>query len=104
MENDEQRRLDRFERLRPPAFSSAESEDAQDFLNKFQRMLQTAAQSTPCAPSIQGSSVPGSFGTYSGSQSPPQSLPSFSERGCFECGDLGHIKRYCPHLTRGPAQ
>ncbi|XP_070035293.1 uncharacterized protein [Nicotiana tomentosiformis] len=62
------------------------------------------AQSTPCAPSVQGSSVPGYSGSYSGSRDPPQNLPAFSERGCFECGNLGHIKRYCPRLTRGPVQ
>ncbi|XP_070036135.1 uncharacterized protein [Nicotiana tomentosiformis] len=39
MADDEQRRLERFERLRPPPFSGAESEDAQDFLDKCQRML-----------------------------------------------------------------
>ena len=34
MADDEQRRLERFERLRPPSFSGAESEDAQGFLDK----------------------------------------------------------------------
>ncbi|XP_070036956.1 uncharacterized protein [Nicotiana tomentosiformis] len=27
-----------------------------------------------------------------------------SERGCFECGELGHMKRYCPRLSGGPVQ
>ncbi|XP_070050661.1 uncharacterized protein [Nicotiana tomentosiformis] len=62
------------------------------------------AQSTPYSPSVQGSSVPGSSGSYSGSRGPPQNLPAFSERGCFECGDLGQIKRHCPRLMRGPVQ
>ncbi|XP_070036130.1 uncharacterized protein [Nicotiana tomentosiformis] len=39
MADDEQRRLERFERFRPPPFSGAESEDAQGFLDKCQRML-----------------------------------------------------------------
>ena len=41
MTDDEQRRLERFERIRPPPFSGAESEDAQGFLDKCQRMLRT---------------------------------------------------------------
>ncbi|XP_070046136.1 uncharacterized protein [Nicotiana tomentosiformis] len=62
------------------------------------------AQSTSGAPSVHGSSLPSSSGTYSTSRGPPKNLPAFSERGCFECGYLGHIKRYCPHLMRGPIQ
>ncbi|XP_070032080.1 uncharacterized protein [Nicotiana tomentosiformis] len=41
MANDEQRRLERFGRLRPPSFSDAESEDAQGFLDNCQWMLRT---------------------------------------------------------------
>ncbi|XP_070036823.1 uncharacterized protein [Nicotiana tomentosiformis] len=41
MADDEQRRLERFGRLRPPSFSGAESEDAQVFLDNCQRMLRT---------------------------------------------------------------
>ncbi|XP_070047405.1 uncharacterized protein [Nicotiana tomentosiformis] len=41
MADDELRRLERFGRLLPPSFSSAESEDAQGFLHKCQRMLRT---------------------------------------------------------------
>ncbi|XP_070047504.1 uncharacterized protein [Nicotiana tomentosiformis] len=33
--------------------------------------------------------------------SPP---PPFTGKGCFKCGDIGHIKRYCPRLTGGPVQ
>ncbi|XP_070039225.1 uncharacterized protein [Nicotiana tomentosiformis] len=62
------------------------------------------AQSSSRAPSVQGSSVPGSSGSYFGSRGPPQFLPTFSEKGCFECGDLGHIKRYCPRFLGGSAQ
>ncbi|XP_070046130.1 uncharacterized protein [Nicotiana tomentosiformis] len=62
------------------------------------------AQSPSHAPSVQGSSVPGSFGSYSSSRGPPHNLPTFSERGCLECGDLGHIKRYCPSLMGSSAQ
>ncbi|XP_070050683.1 uncharacterized protein [Nicotiana tomentosiformis] len=39
MADDEQRRLERFERLRPPSFSGAELEDAQGFLYKCELML-----------------------------------------------------------------
>ncbi|XP_070034873.1 uncharacterized protein [Nicotiana tomentosiformis] len=62
------------------------------------------AQSLSRVPSVQVSSVPGAFGGYSGFRGPPQYLSTFSEKGCFECGYLGHIKRYCPHLTGGLAQ
>ncbi|XP_070050193.1 uncharacterized protein [Nicotiana tomentosiformis] len=41
MADDEQRILERFERLRPSPFSGTESEDAQGFLDKCQRMLWT---------------------------------------------------------------
>ncbi|XP_070032575.1 uncharacterized protein [Nicotiana tomentosiformis] len=41
MTDDEQMRLERFWRLRPPSFSNAESEDAQGFLDKCQQMLRT---------------------------------------------------------------
>ncbi|XP_070032544.1 uncharacterized protein [Nicotiana tomentosiformis] len=40
-------------------------------------------QSSYRAPSVQGSSAPGSSGSYFGSRGPPQYLPPFSERGCF---------------------
>ncbi|XP_070036443.1 uncharacterized protein [Nicotiana tomentosiformis] len=33
-----------------------------------------------------------------------RSPPPFAGRGYFKCGDMGHIKRYCTRLTRGPAQ
>ncbi|XP_070040622.1 uncharacterized protein [Nicotiana tomentosiformis] len=49
-----------------------------------------------CGP---GLSVPGSSGSYSSSRCPPQNFLTFSERGCFDCGDLGDIKRYYPRLT-----
>ncbi|XP_070034517.1 uncharacterized protein [Nicotiana tomentosiformis] len=41
------------------------------------------AQSSSCAPSVQGSSAPGASNWYSGSRGPPQYLPPFSERGQF---------------------
>ncbi|XP_070050408.1 uncharacterized protein [Nicotiana tomentosiformis] len=41
MTDDEQSRLERFVRLRPPSFSGAESEDAQGFLDKCQWILHT---------------------------------------------------------------
>ncbi|XP_070050823.1 uncharacterized protein [Nicotiana tomentosiformis] len=41
MADDEQRRLERFERLRPPPFSGTDSEDVQGFLDRCQRMHRT---------------------------------------------------------------
>ncbi|XP_070039638.1 uncharacterized protein [Nicotiana tomentosiformis] len=41
--DDEQRRLERFGRLRPPSFSGAESENAHGFLDKCQQMLRTTS-------------------------------------------------------------
>ncbi|XP_070036579.1 uncharacterized protein [Nicotiana tomentosiformis] len=32
----------------------------------------------------------GSSGSYSGSRGPPQNLPPFFKRDCYECGELGH--------------
>ncbi|XP_070032521.1 uncharacterized protein [Nicotiana tomentosiformis] len=51
------------------------------------------AQSSSRAPSVQGSSVPGSSGSYSGSRGPPQNLPPFFERDCYECAELGHVRK-----------
>ncbi|XP_070056769.1 uncharacterized protein [Nicotiana tomentosiformis] len=62
------------------------------------------AQSSSHAPSAQGSSVPGPSSSYSGARGSLQSPPLFAERGCFECGDLGHIKRHCPRLSGGSSQ
>ncbi|XP_070039196.1 uncharacterized protein [Nicotiana tomentosiformis] len=62
------------------------------------------SQSSSRAPSVQGSSVPGSSGSYSGSRGPPQNLPPFFERDCYECGELGHVRKYCPRFSRGPVQ
>ncbi|XP_070039369.1 uncharacterized protein [Nicotiana tomentosiformis] len=56
------------------------------------------------APSVQGSSAPDSSSGYPGARGALQSPPPFTGRGCFECGDMGHIKRYCPFLTGGPAR
>ncbi|XP_070034533.1 uncharacterized protein [Nicotiana tomentosiformis] len=42
MPGDDQHRLERFGRLHPPPFSGTEREDAQDFLDKCQRILHTA--------------------------------------------------------------
>ncbi|XP_070053988.1 uncharacterized protein [Nicotiana tomentosiformis] len=55
------------------------------------------AQSSSHAPSAQGSSVSGPSSGYCSARGSLQSL--VTGRGCFECGDLGHIKRYCPRLT-----
>ncbi|XP_070054843.1 uncharacterized protein [Nicotiana tomentosiformis] len=49
--------------------------------------------STYCPPTIQGSSS-----GYSGQQGQASGQQSTISRGCFECGDLGHVKRFCPRL------
>ncbi|XP_070057314.1 uncharacterized protein [Nicotiana tomentosiformis] len=41
MSDEEQKRLEWFGRLRPPSFRSAESKDAQDILDRCQRILHT---------------------------------------------------------------
>ncbi|XP_070046175.1 uncharacterized protein [Nicotiana tomentosiformis] len=51
------------------------------------------AQSMPRAPSVQESSVLGSFGRYSCSRGPPQNSPPFFERDCYECGALGYVRK-----------
>ncbi|XP_070050253.1 uncharacterized protein [Nicotiana tomentosiformis] len=61
-------------------------------------------QSSSHAPSVQGLPVPGSSSSYSGSRGPTQYLPPLFVKGCFDCGDLGHMKRNCPRLLGGPAQ
>ncbi|XP_019241921.1 PREDICTED: uncharacterized protein LOC109221957, partial [Nicotiana attenuata] len=48
-------------------------------------------------PSIQGSS-----GGYPGQQAQTSRYQASVPRGCYECGDPGHIKRTCPRL-RGKA-
>ncbi|XP_070049901.1 uncharacterized protein [Nicotiana tomentosiformis] len=48
-------------------------------------------------PAIQGSS-----GGYSGHQGQTLEKQSTAPRGCYECGDPGHMKRFCPRL-RGKA-
>ncbi|XP_070055558.1 uncharacterized protein [Nicotiana tomentosiformis] len=62
------------------------------------------AQSSFHAPSIQGSSVSGTYSSYSGFWGPLQYLPLLSEHGYFECGDFGHVKRCFPRLLGGPVQ
>ncbi|XP_070045438.1 uncharacterized protein [Nicotiana tomentosiformis] len=42
MTDEEQKRLEKFGRLKPPSLSGAESEDAQDFLDRCQLILRTA--------------------------------------------------------------
>nr|XP_009798118.1 PREDICTED: DNA-binding protein HEXBP-like [Nicotiana sylvestris] len=62
------------------------------------------AQRSTYAPSIQGSSMPCSSSGYPGAQGSIQSTLLVAGRGCFECGDLGHIKRFCPCFTKGSSQ
>ena len=52
MPEDDQRRLERFGRLQPPPFSGTEREDAQDFLDRCQRILRTAGILETCGVSF----------------------------------------------------
>ncbi|XP_070025128.1 uncharacterized protein [Nicotiana sylvestris] len=48
------------------------------------------AQSSSRAPSVQGSFILGSSGSYFGSRVPPQHSQPYFERDCYECGELSH--------------
>ncbi|XP_070040451.1 uncharacterized protein [Nicotiana tomentosiformis] len=54
-------------------------------------------ESSYCLPALQGSS-----GGYSGHQGQTSGQHSTALRGCYECGDPSHMKKYCPRL-RGKA-
>nr|XP_016450799.1 PREDICTED: uncharacterized protein LOC107775561 [Nicotiana tabacum] len=82
------------------------------------------SESSYCPPAIQGSSggysghygssssyfsampessyrpptIQGSFGGYSGQQAQTSGRQAMVPRGCYECGDPGHMKRTCPIL------
>ncbi|XP_070050706.1 uncharacterized protein [Nicotiana tomentosiformis] len=62
------------------------------------------APSLSHAPSVQGSSMPCSSSGYFCSQGPIQSPTPLSDRGCFECEELGNVRRYCPSLLGGRIQ
>nr|XP_009763190.1 PREDICTED: uncharacterized protein LOC104215110 [Nicotiana sylvestris] len=57
----------------------------------------SAPESSYLLPAIQGSS-----NGYSGQQAQTSGQQAMVPRACYECGDLGHIKRTCPRL-RGKA-
>ncbi|XP_070043280.1 uncharacterized protein [Nicotiana tomentosiformis] len=59
-------------------------------------------QSSSHAPSAQVLSVSGSSGSYSNARGSLQS--PVDSKCCFECGDLGHIKRYFPRRMGGSSQ
>ncbi|XP_070039376.1 uncharacterized protein [Nicotiana tomentosiformis] len=61
-------------------------------------------QSSSCAPSAYGSSASGSSSSYSGSRACLSIFHHFPRGGCFECGELGHLKKFYPRLMGGPAQ
>nr|XP_016432853.1 PREDICTED: uncharacterized protein LOC107759424 [Nicotiana tabacum] len=46
--------------------------------------------------------IQGPFGGYSDHQGQISGQQSTAPRGCYECGDLSHMKRHCPNL-RGKA-
>ncbi|XP_070042575.1 uncharacterized protein [Nicotiana tomentosiformis] len=56
-------------------------------------------ESSYCTPAIQGSSS-----GYSGHQGQTSGQQSADPRGFYECGDLGHVKRFCPRLQGKAAQ
>ncbi|XP_070020321.1 uncharacterized protein [Nicotiana sylvestris] len=62
------------------------------------------AQSSSYALLAQGLSMPGSSSGYPGARGSLQSPLPVASKGCFECGYLGHIKRFCPYLTGGSSQ
>ncbi|XP_070050078.1 uncharacterized protein [Nicotiana tomentosiformis] len=55
------------------------------------------AESSYCPLAIQGSSI-----GYSSHQGQTSGQQSTVPRGCFECGDLSHVQKFCPRL-RGKA-
>ncbi|XP_070057098.1 uncharacterized protein [Nicotiana tomentosiformis] len=50
------------------------------------------------------SACPGLSSSYSGSRGLIQSLSPSTDRSCFECGEFGHMWRYCPRRLGGPIQ
>nr|XP_016507757.1 PREDICTED: uncharacterized protein LOC107825414 [Nicotiana tabacum] len=115
MADDEHRRLDRFGRLRPPSFSGAKSEDGEGFLDKQIEVVRSQEHGDREAkrPRGLGSSggVPSGMQSYHSrghpykhAQTGHPNLPPFFERDCYECGELGHVRKYCPHFLRGPVQ
>jgi len=50
-------------------------------------------ESTYRPPAIQGSSS-----GYSGHRGKTSGQQFFTPRGCFKCGELRHVKRFCPRL------
>uniref|UniRef100_A0A1S4B006 CCHC-type domain-containing protein n=1 Tax=Nicotiana tabacum TaxID=4097 RepID=A0A1S4B006_TOBAC len=61
------------------------------------------AQSSSRAPSVQGPSAPSAPASHSGARGSFQSHPP-SSRGCYECGELGHVWKQCPRRTASSSQ
>ncbi|XP_070053170.1 uncharacterized protein [Nicotiana tomentosiformis] len=98
-------RLYRPAQMAHPAHRSASASHGSYSARQSQSSLSALpAQSSYRAPLVQGSSLPGSSGSYSSFRGPPQYLMSLFEKGCFECGYLGHLKRNCPRFSEGPTQ
>ncbi|XP_070029749.1 uncharacterized protein [Nicotiana sylvestris] len=81
MPEDEQHRLERFGRLQPPIFNDAEGEDAH----------------------VQGSSPPSASASHSGARGSLHS-PSPAPGSCYECGEMGHMRRQCPRRLASSSQ
>ncbi|XP_070050833.1 uncharacterized protein [Nicotiana tomentosiformis] len=81
---------------RPVYRVASSSHDSYSYHQGQSSLSALPAQSSSHAPSSQGSSASGSSSRYPGAWGSLQSPPPFAWRGCFECGDMGHIKRYCP--------
>ncbi|XP_070040285.1 uncharacterized protein [Nicotiana tomentosiformis] len=48
--------------------------------------------------------IQGSFKGYSGYQGQTSGQQSIEPRGCFECGDISHVRRFCPRFRGIPVQ
>nr|XP_009776501.1 PREDICTED: putative protein TPRXL [Nicotiana sylvestris] len=103
------RRLEREEReAKRPRGSSSHS--GAPSMGQFQqsrgrsyRPHQSARPKYHGPSSVQGSSAPSAPASHSGARGSFQSHPPAS-RGCYECGELGHVWKQCPRRTASSSQ